>query len=381
MPELWSSLHYFNEEFTTRSQKVQGVQMWFSHAGQLPLSLTLTDTEDSSVQPTVDFVKEIIIPYSRRFQRLHLVLRPPQVRDLLSLPSGSLDNLEELHVVLHVGMVPASILPAWKPIISAFSSNAKLRRFRVRLTPLVIPRIFHLPWHKLETFRCDSSLQLEDCHELLLSCQALRKMHIRVFGIRYASVPRIEIPLPNLVNLNVQLCDEEPYDLFFRPLVLPALKTLVIYHYEGLPWSHDMYTSLLERSGCQIEELYLGTLDADSQSIDQVLTCSAKLRSLTISHNTEVEPYVFHKIGNYEIGSSLEQLYLKGTRLLDPILTMLEARQNAMVTDDSTLSPLLFVETHCSDQEQLAYANRIETLQKDGIHLSLTLFPEEHFQL
>ncbi|KAF9047481.1 hypothetical protein BJ165DRAFT_1104945 [Panaeolus papilionaceus] len=360
MPELWNSLHYFNEGASTRTQKIQGARMWFSHAGRLPLSLTLTDTEDNSAQPAVDFVKEIIMPYCRQFKRLHLVLRPPQVRDLLTLPAGSLDNLEQFHIVLHVGVVPASILPAWKPTISAFSPNSKLQRFRVHLTPFVVPRIFHLPWHKLETFRCDSSLQLEDCHELLLSCQALKKIHVRVFGIRYASAPRIEIPLPNLVNLTVQLYDEEEYDLFFLPLVLPALRSLVIYHYEGLPWSPD----------------------ADSQAINQVLEQTPTLVSLTVSHKTEIEPIVFQRIGDNEIGSCLAQLFLKGTRRLDPILTMLETRQNAMIDSISgTLSPLLFVETHCLDQERLDNVHRIEALRRAGVDISLILFPEEHFQL
>ena len=64
----------------------------------------------------------------------------------------------------------------------------------------------------------------------------------------------------------VQLCDAEGYDLFFLPLILPTLQSLVTYKY-GLPCSYKMYSSLLVRSGCKIEELHFGTFDAESHNL------------------------------------------------------------------------------------------------------------------
>ena len=187
MPELWKDLHFFVENAYSRSQKINAALMWFSRAGDSPLSLTLTDTSENAV-PRQDFVNQIIYPFSRKFRYLHLVLQPFQIKAFFSLPVGSLDFLEELHVVATGPDPPTTALPPWAPAISVFSPLARLRRIRVQLTPFVVPQTFRLPWDRLETFRCDSSLQSEDCHELLISCRSLRKLHVCVFNDSFPSL-------------------------------------------------------------------------------------------------------------------------------------------------------------------------------------------------
>ena len=381
MPELWKDLHFFVENTHTRSQKVNAALMWFSRAGDLPLSLTITDTSEVPA-PMEDYVNKIIVPFSHKFKYLHLVLRSSQIKALFSLPVGSLDSLQELHVVAHTGPDPPSILPPWAPRITVFSPQARLRRIRIQLTPFVVPQTFGLPWDRLETFRCDSSLQSEDCHELLLSCQSLRKLHVRVFGIKHSGPSTVQIPLPNLCSLIVQLCDAESYDLFFLPLILPVLRSLVIYNYDGLPWSQRMYTSLLERSGCQIEQLYLGTLDAQSRDVLALLQLTPSLKSITFSHNTVVDTDVLRRIGECSIGGRLEEIFLKGTRDLDPILTLLETRQKLASTGGrQSTSPVKFIETFCDPEEAITHSTRIQRLRNFGIEISLLQTQENHFHL
>jgi len=385
MPELWKDLHFFVENAHSRSQKVNAASMWFSRAGDSPLSLTITDTLENSA-PREDFVNQIIVPFSHKFRYLHLVLHPSQIKALFSLPVGSLDSLEELHVVAHSGLDPIPVLPPWAPPISVFSPLARLRRIRIQLTPFVVPRTFKLPWDRLETFRCDSSLQSEDCHELLLSCRPLRKLHVRVFGIKHSGPSTVQIPLQNLRSLTVQLCDAESYDLFFLPLILPALRSLTIYNYDGLPWSPRMYSSLLERSGCQIEELYLGTLDAESRDVLALLQLTPTLKSITFSHNTLIDTDVLRRVGESSIGGRLEEIFLKGTRNLDPILTLLETRENITNADIApggrlSTSPLKFIETFCDPEEAVIHSTRIQRLRNFGVEISLLQAQESYFHL
>lgn len=383
MPELWKDLHFFVENSHSRSQKVNAALMWFSRAGDLPLSLTITDTSQNSA-PREDFVNKIIVPFSRKFKYLHLVLQSSQIKALFSLPVGSLDSVQELHVVAHTGHDPPCILPPWTPPISVFSPQTRLRRIRIQLTPFVVPQTFRLPWDRLETFRCDSSLQSEDCHELLLSCQSLRKLHVRVFGIKYSGPSTVQISLPNLCSLTVQLCDTESYDLFFLPLILPALQSLVIYNYDGLPWSHKMYSSLLERSGCQIEELYLGTLDAESRDVLALLQLTPSVKSITFSHNTYIDMDVLRRIGDFSIGGRLEEMFLKGTRNLDSILTLLETREkvaSTVIGGRQPTSSLKFIETFCDPEEAIIHSARIQRLRNIGVEINLLQAQEDHFHL
>jgi F-box-like len=373
MPELWKDLHFFVENAHTQSQKVNAALMWFSRAGDLPLSLTITDTSEIPA-PKEDFVTKVIVPFSHQFKYLHLVLQSSQIRALLSLPVGSLDSLQELHVVAHTG-------PPWTSPISVFSPQARLRRIRIQLTPLVVPQTFTLPWDRLDTFRCDSSLQSDDCHQLLLSCQSLGKLHIRVFGIRHSGPSAVQIPLPNLRSLTVQLCDAESYDSFFLPLILPTLRSLVIYNYDGIPWSPRMYSSLLERSRCQIEELYLGTLDAQSRDVLALLQLTPSLKSITFSHNTLIDTDVWHRVGDCSIGGRLEEIFLKGARNLDPILNLLETRETIVIGGRQLTSPLKFIETFCDPEEIVTHWTRIERLRNSGIQISLLQTQEDHFHL
>lgn len=382
MPELWKDLHFFAENAHSRSQKIKAASMWFSRAGDLPLSLTITDTSESPI-PREDFVSQIIIPFSHKFKYLHLVLQPSQIKTLFSLPVGSLDSLEELHVVAHTGPDATPVLPPWTPPISVFSPLARLRRIRIQLTPFVVPQTFSLPWNRLQTFRCDSSLQSEDCHELLLSCQTLTQLHVRVFGIKYSGPSAVQIPLPNLCNFTVHLCDAESYDLFFLPLIFPALRSLIIYNYDGLPWSHRMYSSLLERSGCQIEKLYLGTLDAESRDVLALLQLTPSLKSITFSHNTLIDADILRRVGDCSIGSRLEEIFLKGTRNLDPILTLLETREKIAGTASGrrSTSPLKFIETYCCPEQAIVHSTRIQRLRNLGVGISLLQAQESHFHL
>ncbi|KDR75620.1 hypothetical protein GALMADRAFT_248144 [Galerina marginata CBS 339.88] len=385
MPELWKSLHMSTDMSHTRTQKLKLARMWFARAGNLPLSLTLSDTQNDFSGP-VDFVSRLIAPFSRNFRYLYLVLQHPQVAALFSLPTGSLDALEEFHVVYYL-ITTAVPPPPWQAPITLFSPAARLRRLRIHLTPLVVPRIFTLPWHRLESFRCDSSIQSEDCHELFVSCQTLQKIHVRIFGIKYSSPSQVEISLLNLISLSVQLCDQENYDLFFLPLVAPSLRSLLIFNYHGLPWSPGMYSGLLERSRCELVDIYLGTMDMEAGDVLRFFESTPAIESITLSHNTFIPPVIYHKIGQGEVGRSLVQFFLKGTRELDPLLSMLETRlQNfPMITSEHgmqiTTSPLKFIETYSVPEEVTAHDSRIQQLRNTGVGISLLQSAEGYFHL
>lgn len=378
MPEIWKSLHFFTGHPYSRSQKLDIVRLWFSRAGSLDLSLTLTDEVEDTERHGVDFLKGVIAPFSKQFIYLHLVLPTYQIQGFFSLPPGSLDALEALHVVNLKVTMPS--IPQWTSSLTLPS----LRRLRLHLNPLLDPKVFVMPWHQLEIFQCDSNLQLEDCHHLLLNCQKLTMFHVRIYGIKYTTPFPYEIHLPHLINLSVYLCDKESYDLFFLPLILPSLRSLTLYHFDGLSWSSGMYTNLLDRSKCSLEELYLGTVDARPDQVIRILELTPLLRSITFSHKTDIPPEVYARIGRAEFGQHLEQLFLKGTRRLEPILNMLEMRQVLSWEDNesrSAISKLTFIETFCSQDEIKTHSHRIQSLQNNGVIISLLNSPEGYFLL
>ncbi|KAF9486061.1 hypothetical protein BDN70DRAFT_988382 [Pholiota conissans] len=388
MPELWNTVYFSVDNTLMRLQKLAAAQLFFSSAGTLPLSLTLADApEDKS--PNVDFVRELIEPLSSRFRYLHIVLQPAQINALLSLPRGSLDGVSECHIVSDFSFSPEASQMPWDRPVTFFSPSARIRRLRLHLTPFIMPTVFMFPWHQLESFRSDSSIQAEDCRALLQECRSLQRVHLHIFGIKYSPPPTAEILLPNLTNLTVHLCDLENYDLFFLPLILPNLKALWIYNYDGLPWSPGMYNGLIYRSGCAIENLSIGTLDIlEPNDVLALFQASPHLISVTLSHNTVVLPEILYRIGRGEIGRALIYLFLKGARALDPLLTMLEMRRGAPVPtvgppghDGYLPSALKFVETHCHPDEVRKYARRIHSLRDAGLEISLLDVVEGYFQL
>lgn len=385
-PDLWKSLHFPSRSRLTRAQKLHISRTWLARAGRSGFSLTLVDDPDDSSSPA-NFVKEIIAPHANKFRYLRLNLTPCDIDGLFSLPVGSLDSLEEFHLVYQTGVRPPPFVPSTESPIRLFSPRAQIRRIRINLTPYIVPSIFCFPWHNLESFRCDSSIESSDCHRMLLSCQALKKIHVRVFGIKSARPLDMEIGLPNLAAFAVHLCDEENYDLFFLPLITPSLRSLLIFQYSGLPWSPGMYNALVERSKCKLEEVYLGTLDAETPDVLRLFECTPSLTSVTFSHKTTITPETLEKIGRCDIGINLIQLFLKGTHELDPILNMLELRDRHFSCVQGphgewfSTSPLKFVETHCRQEEVDLYEDRIWDLRDRGLEISLLPEPEDYYQL
>lgn len=395
MPELWNSLYFSVDNTLTRLQKLTAAQLYFSSSGTLPLSFTLADApEDES--PNVDFVRELIAPLSFRFRYLHIVLQPTQINALLSLPRGSFDGVGECHIVSNFSFAPVDSAQPWERPVTFFSPSARIRRLRLHLTPFIVPSIFIFPWHQLESFRSDSSIAAEHCTALLQECRALKQVHLRVFGIKYSPPPTTQILLPHLTNLTVHLCDLENYDRFFLPLILPNLKSLWIYNYDGLPWSPGMYNGLIYRSGCSIEHLSIGTLDIlDSNDVLGLFQATPHLISVTLSHNTNIPCQILYRIGRGEIGRSLVRLFLKGKRSLEPLLTMLEIRRlevprdpgftlsSAVEPPGERYSPSLFkfIETYCDPDEVDRCAHRIRSLRDTGFEISLLNVVEGCFQL
>jgi hypothetical protein len=148
-----------------------------------------------------------------------------------------------------------------------------------------------------------------------------------------------------------------------------------------------MYNALVERSKCDLEELYLGTLDAETHDVLRIFECTPSLTSITFSHKTTITPEILEKIGRCDIGVNLTQLFLKGTHELGPILNMLELRQrNFSCVQGSqgerfSTSPLKFVETHCRQEVVEMYEGRIWDLRGCGLEISLLPEPEDYYQL
>ena len=386
MPELWNTVHFSVDDTYTRKQKLAVAQLWFSRAADLPLSMTLMDTPtDKSI--FVDFVRDLIAPLSHRFRYLHVVLHPSQIDALLSLPAGSLDCMEECSIVANSSFDTGLVMP-WESPVTFFSPLAHVRKLRLHLSPLVLPHYFLFPWHRLESFRCDSSIDSHHCLTMLTKCQSLKRLHIRIFGVRYLPPPTVhnyQILLPNLRSVSIQLCDQESYDNFFLPIILPSLKSLWIYNYDGVPWSPGMYSGLLNRSGCSLEHISLASVNiSESQEVLRLIQLTPELISLTFSQSTPVTPDILYRIGRGEIGASLIQLFLKGRRDLDPLLTMLEMRRRLSTGNavgfSRTQSPasLNFIETYCDPEEILRHTHRIQDLRHSGYEISLLNTVEGH---
>jgi hypothetical protein len=92
------------------------------------------------------------------------------------------------------------------------------------------------------------------------------------------------------------------------------------------------------------------------------------------------------RVGECSIGGCLEEIFLKGTRNLDSILTLLETREmvaNAIVVQDGrrSASPLKFIETFCDPEEAITHSTRIQRLRNFGIEISLLPAQESYFHL
>lgn len=377
MPELWNNLHFSANDALSRLSKLTLAQMWFSRAADMPLSLTLLDTpEDHS--PNVDFINDLIAPFSTRFKYLHVVLHPSQIDALLSLGTGSFDRAEECRIVSNSAFMTTPLIMPWESPVAIFSQAARLRRLRIHLGPLLLPDFFRFPWYQLQVLRCDSSMDASHCTTMLRACNSLQKVHVRIFGIKYSPPPAMEISLPNLTSFSVQLCDQENYDRFFFPMVLPQLKSLWIYSYDGVPWSPEMYNILCDRSRCSLEHISLASVDIlETRDLLRLFQLTPNLISVTISHNTPLDINVLNRIGRGEIGASLAQLFLKGQRNLDHLLVMLETRQRLRASNHA-LSSLKFIETYVDPDEIPLHADRLQSLRDGGCEISLLHSVEGH---
>jgi hypothetical protein len=133
-----------------------------------------------------------------------------------------------------------------------------------------------------------------------------------------------------------------------------------------------------------MEELYLGTMDAQSRDVLALLQLTPTLKSVTFSHNTIVDTDVLRRVGDCSIGGRLEQIFLKGTHNLDHILTLLETRESmasAVIGGRQSTSPLKFVETFCDPREAITHSTRIQRLRNSGVEISLLQTREDHFHL
>ncbi|KAF9529785.1 hypothetical protein CPB83DRAFT_252389 [Crepidotus variabilis] len=137
MPELWTSLHFDEEAIRRPSQKLRAAQTYFSRARGLPLSFTVTET--SNTEPSINFIKSVIISFSQTFRFLHLVLPISQLQELLLLPEGSLDSLEEFHIAPSHEKLSLSF-PTQSQRATVFGRTSRLRRMRLK------PRVSRLSY-------------------------------------------------------------------------------------------------------------------------------------------------------------------------------------------------------------------------------------------
>ncbi|KAF5359599.1 hypothetical protein D9756_003381 [Leucocoprinus leucothites] len=287
-PSLWSRLHII---YRDPSLDIPMASDWLRRSGCLPLSISISI--DFNEQPAQEIL-DVVCSHSPRWRHIRF-----EFRGLYCPPMYSLSLAENNTPLLRAFDFDARDISSANitPIISLLSAAPELREVTWVDDLADTRRLMELPLSRLTLLSITMTHGTLDYLELLDQCYNLE--HIRITRPRPGDtrLPREPLVLSKLTSLNIA------YDLtaILDSLVLPALKHVRI-HSEGQTgrstgrsigagggvtegvgsgiWSPVSFLSLVERSSCTIESLWLDTPMTE--------TCLAECLEMTTSSLTKL---------------------------------------------------------------------------------------------
>lgn len=294
IPSLWSDVIIDPLTDVLRPSVIEATKTWFDRAYPITLSLRVGAEEYREPNEWDEFVldverisSEIIIPYAGRFRELILNIPSTSYQSFLRLPPPAFPKLESFVAVGDMTTVKWSpepfiglnIAPSLRKLsLSEFASN-------------IFKPIEEIPWHQLtDLFLVRVRLSIVDPHTILRRCTRL--VNCQLGTVVWDSLP-LDIPVilhVNLRSFTMLFWSRREYDNsqflenFLYPLVLPALKILELASNVVFDWCHT-FTSLISRSGCQLERLRvpkLRTTEAETEMllelVPSILIASGEMR-------------------------------------------------------------------------------------------------------
>jgi hypothetical protein len=290
-PSLWSTLQIIYKDPTL---DVPMTSDWLQRSGSLPLSISISI--DFNEQPAQEIL-DVICAHSLRWSHVRF-----EFRGLYCPPMYSLVLAENNTPLLHAFEFDARDISSANitPIISLLNSAPELREVTWVDDLADTQRLMELPLSRLTLLSITMSHGTLDYLELLDKCYNLE--HVRITRPRPGDTrpPREPLVLSKLTSLNIA------YDLtaILDSLVLPALKHVRI-HTEGQTcrdtrrsinaggetsegagsgtWSPVSFLSLIERSSCTIESLWLDGPMTETCLAECLEMTTSSLLKLTVS--------------------------------------------------------------------------------------------------
>lgn len=320
-PFLWSRLHI---TYKDPSLDVPIVSEWLQRSGSLPLFISVSiDFNERPAQELLD----VICSHSSRWRHVRF-----EFRGLYCPPMYSLALAESNTPLLRAFDFDARDISSAniEPIISLLGSAPQLREVTWVDDLADTRRLMELPLSRLTLLSITMSHGTLDYLELLDQCYNLE--HIRITRPRPGDTRPLREPLllSKLTSLNIA------YDLtaILDSLVLPALKHVRIHSErqssrstgrsisavggtaegEGSgTWSPVSFLSLIKRSSCTVESLWLDASMTES--------CLAQCLEMTTS--------------------SLTKLTIAGVTITDKLLSSLTCSPSASFSENAPSSTLL----------------------------------------
>ncbi|KAJ7259871.1 hypothetical protein C8J57DRAFT_1472016 [Mycena rebaudengoi] len=300
---LWASVHISVPEREYSSDAVchcKALQIWLQRSGSCPVSISLAFPGDYSVEYTEHFI-DILLSYHHRWKELKLFSIPHEhsskLRSLMPRDLPLLETVEITHTN-NTFDIPRSALVEFMPM------PPRLRRISLCTNngTLSVPPC---PWFKITTLclQCNRSAALSISMAALIAiieqCLNLQECNLVLPKVDNTSTTTTSSPtnhhstLKYLHSLAVAgpLFASPGYNVaaFLDHFILPALRSVHLgerVHQSELRASDTLraFGSLLSRSSCDLQKLYIEDIGNDIEFLVQCLQDCPSLQQLELSY-------------------------------------------------------------------------------------------------
>jgi hypothetical protein len=278
--------------------------------------------------PSSLLVDHAIVPHTRRFQTLSVILSVDAFKALADLPPGSWDNLEVLFLRIHDKA--ESIVQHSSP---SFKSAARLRELGIDVTSGCHLSV-HFPWANLTRLYINGSLDADIHLTTLTHCPLLTDLILTtIYTIdadmesRMAQIPNLPLQLKYLTSMHLRFSCSNPFP-FLSSLHLPSLKSVRTIHPESLDWSSPALLTFLLPMKLNLQHFETIFTSGPLAPMDEVVFSHlTNIRVLKISQNYFIRSSGLERIGSGEFLPSLQQMEFGALDFM-PVVDMLHTRLN-----------------------------------------------------
>ncbi|KAJ7665163.1 hypothetical protein DFH06DRAFT_1323563 [Mycena polygramma] len=276
-PSLWSTISLTPNHYNLHSQLAM-TKEWSTRSGGRPLSVTIDDGGPANSQafaPPSALYAELVLPMLTHRDTLS---RLERLDFWVDLSSSSLKLLQtEMPNLTHLGLSANRVRTLFGkgPVVVSPQTFPRLRSFELR-SVFKIPSV-EIPYAQITTLRFDDIeyCQLRDIlakTTALVHCEA---SNIRSGGLDDGKMLRME-HLQSLVFSHRRWDYSRWEDVVFpiAAMTLPSLRILQVPEIFLNHPSHEGVLSLVERSGCRLEELrIIGLAYTSEATFREKLAC------------------------------------------------------------------------------------------------------------